>query len=283
MLVKLKTLYGKIFNKTLITNEDQTDLSLGYTHISFDASIMPNGNVGIGMHDITNKIRKHSGGKVNGFSSAKGEMAALMFTLDYAKDRNLTRLNLYTDNLDLATKNNKKLFAKYNFIDVKLTWVPRELNTSADELSKKGQKVNNMVIPSFIGPSANQTNKVNKSKGSKITKMFKGYSYKQKVHLLSILAINNSNEAEVIRMLKANGVKDDYKFSPSNKNTNFLRMVKTLLIHDSETSDYVKKRLKSLKDCKTGKKLQLLSFEDFEKEFDERKPKNIQNIEKKVA
>lgn len=55
----LVSLYQKLFKKTVIANENQTDLSLGYTHISFDASVMPNGHIGIGMHDITNKVKKN--------------------------------------------------------------------------------------------------------------------------------------------------------------------------------------------------------------------------------
>lgn len=303
MLVKLQAVYQKLFQKNIIVNESQTDLSLGYTHISFDASVMPNGYVGIGMHDITNKTKKHGGGKVCGFSSAKGEMAALMFTLDYAKEKNLTRLNLYTDNLKLATKNNKKLYAKYNFIDVKLTWVPRELNTSADKLSKEGQKVNKIVTPSFIGPSANQTKKVKIVKKSKESrkiygkdligpvepekiegtlKLFRDWSYNKKVTFLSKLATNDRNEVEFIRMVKVNGGKADYKFSVSNANITFIRMAKTLLVNDPKISAYTRKRLKGLKDPRNNQGLQNLSFEKFEKEFDIRKPKNITNIENTV-
>lgn len=225
-----------------------------------------------------------------------------MFTLDYAAENKFERLNLYTDNLDLATKNIKKVLKNHNFIDVKLTWVPRELNTSADKLSKEGQKINKTVTPIFVGPSANQADKKIKQKRKKAKKLvygedligpaeplkiegtfrlFHGWSYDKKVIFLSKLAKDDSNEQEFIRMLKANGVKDDYRFNTSNANIIFIRMAKTLLSADPSTSEYVKKRLGNLKDTRNNQKLQTLTFKKFSKEFDKRKPKNL--LEKEAA
>ena len=281
------SLINRFFSKKVQVN-NQKDLSLGYTHISFDASVMPNGFVGIGMHDITNTVRKHSGGKVGGFSSSKGEMAALMFTLDYAKEKNLTRLNLYTDNLDLATKGIQKLLKNYNFVDVHLTWVPRELNTSADKLSKEGQKLHKGTNPIFVGPSANQTKKPKKTKNGRKAipefkedgslnslKVFAKYTMTQKIDMLQALSNKEQqHEQEFMRMLKEQ-VKADYMFQVSKHNLPFIRMAKTIIMMDPKCSKYVKDRLKKLKNPSNHKGLELMSFTEFEKEFDKRKPAEL--------
>jgi len=240
-----------------------------YTKISFDASIMPNGNLGIGMYDITNKIKKNKGGKISSHNSLIGEQEALRFTLDYAHNLGVKNLLLFTDNIALARKGvTDDYLENYSFEEVHLTWIPRELNSEADIQSKKGQSIN---LLNMTQKAANETKKSVKRKNG--LALFTKYNYAQKVNILSSLANKDDhNEMNFIYMLKK-GTKEHYEWQITNKNLIFVRMAKTILMSDKNCPSYIKSRFKRMKDPIYHKGFGHLSFNEFSKEFDKRNKK----------
>jgi len=296
----IKTLLNKIFSRYKINTKNKMDISTKYTHISFDASIMKNGNLGIGMYDITNNKRIARCGKVSKMSSIMGESKALEFVLKYSHENNFEYLTLFTDNIELARRDLTKYTKQYNFKEVHLTWIPRQLNREADKFSKEGQELHKDISKNkslfFTGACANETTikkASSKSKSSKRIKsnnkglrivekrslnIFSKYNYEQKVKMLSALSDKNSiDEQEFIRFIKQ-GTKENYRFNITKENITFISMAKTLLIHDKNSSRYVKSRFTKMRDPITNYKLSTLSYDVFEREFDKRKPKRIEKV-----
>ena len=253
-----------------------------YTKISFDASVMFNGDLGIGIYDITNKIKKCTGGNIGEQCSYKAEQMALKYVLEYAHEAGFKNIALFTDNIDLIRKDViKKYIKEYNFEEVHFTWIPRELNTEADKQAKKGQEQNRTNgtngisgISGINGRPANQSTLENTEKRS--LKIFEKYSTAQKIRMLKNLSTKGS-EQEFIRMLETQ-TKDNYKFNVSKLNVKFIRMAKTLLINDENISPYVKKRLKSMRDPQSKQILKTLTFQEFEAEFNNRKTKWLKKL-----
>jgi len=273
----------------------ELDQSIMYTKIAFDASVMRNKNLGIGMYDMTNNVRLCEGGKLPKMCSTMGEAEALKFTLNYAKEKGFKNLALFTDSQNLSRHDLEDYTKDYDFEDVVLTWVPRELNKEADKMSKAGQELNKNVVfemLNIIYPAAANTTTVksNKSKtaktGLRIVKkkqktqrsfktMFGNkYSYNQKARFIMRLA-ENHNEREFGRFL-IDGVKDIYDFQPGNKMAPLMRMAKTIMEYD-DMPVYVRRRFKKFK-MDNGQKMDRLSFENFEKEFDRRKVQALKKV-----
>ena len=259
---------GNIASKTLPKDVALSSIKpyIKYTKISFDASIMPNGDLGIGIYDITNKIKKHKGGKISSHNSLIGEQEALKFTLKYAHDLDVKNLLLFTDNIELARRGvTDEYLENYSFEEVNLTWIPRELNIEADIQSKKGQSMNLININSEV---ANETKKRVKRKNG--FALFSKYNYEQKVNILASLANKNDyNEMNLIDMLKK-GTKEDYRWQITNKNLPFVKMAKTILVSDRDCPDYIRSRFKKMKDPVYHKGFASLSFNEFSEEFDKR-------------
>jgi hypothetical protein len=261
-----KGIWNRITGKNEgVDTKNKMKLHLDYVKISFDASILHGGELGIGMYDISNNVRLCAKGNVGYMSSAKGERKALEFTLKYASEKNMKRLALFTDNIDLARSDISMFTKSYNFEEVHLTWVPRELNKEADKQSKEGQKSNNV----FTGPAANivEINSGKNVSSDDVNETFKKYSYSQKIQFLKNIS-KNEHEKEFVRMLEE-GTRQDYKFVPG-KSVNKLISIARTIIKTEELNPYLIKRMKKIKRVTPR-----LCYKDFEKEFNKRKPKNL--------
>jgi len=117
--------------------------------IQFDASIR-NGKVGIGMFDRTSNVSivksvdYHD--NIN-MSSKDAETLALICTLQYMNENNIKSARLFTDNSQIADRGISDYLKKKYLTesDVSLHWLPRELNSKADTLSKKGSYISHIV------------------------------------------------------------------------------------------------------------------------------------------
>jgi len=227
--------------------------------ISFDAAIPHNRNiVGIGIFDTTHNVKFHLSYNIDKNCSLTAETMALACALEYAYENNYDDIELFTDNKPLANRGIPDHFLiKYPFKNIKLSWIPRELNQVADDLSKNKTDYNFNTMK-----SANQTNK------SAIKEMFSKYNYEQKVAFIKKMA-KRPDEKEFSRML-AEKEKGDYKFDVQQNTSKLIRMAK-LIFDNDEFSPYIRKRFKNFKYPDTGKKLKQMPPSEFTKEFNKRK------------
>ena len=167
-------------------------------HITFDASISDCGIIGIGIHDIKRKetigYSYNSAYKSN--NSFEGEKMALLCSMEYVYSKSYKHLNLFTDNLSLATIGIPNHFLeRFPFDSCTLTWIPRELNKEADKISKQYRK-------------DTTTTKIH-IQTTKATNLFVKYPYKQKLAFLnkhfskSIDPITDKQNSEFLRMLNS--------------------------------------------------------------------------------
>jgi len=293
----VKILPDNILNKNTV----EINSSVMYTKIAFDASVMNNKNLGIGMYDMSNNVRLRKGGKLHKQCSTLGEAEALKFTLKYANEKGFKNLALFTDSQNLSRHELGQYTKDYNFNRVVLTWIPRELNTEADKMSKEGQKLNKKVIfetPNLIYPKAanDTTVKISKqslstiksrtglrivSKGNtkstnqkSIKSMFKDYSYNQKALFISRLAVTEP-EKEFGRML-IQATPGIYNFQPSNKMAPLIRMAKTIIEHN-EMPAYIKKRFNKFK-MDNNQKMVIHNSTSFRKEYESRKLQALKKV-----
>jgi hypothetical protein len=284
--------------------------NIAYTKIAFDASIMDNKDLGIGMYDMTNKVRLCEGGRLPKQCSTLGETEALKFSLRYASENKIKNIALFTDSQNVSRVNLEKFTKDYDFDNVTITWIPRDLNREADKLSKDGQKLNNKVKPltdiqTVIFPEpANETLKIaniktktagkglrivakNSKKKKKvqtlpnlkeIQDMFKNYSYIQKARFISNLAQTNS-EKEFGRML-IQAVPQEYGFQPGNRMAPLMRMALTIMTY-GEMPRYVNKRFNKFK-MDNGHKMVNFNSTSFIKEFNIRKAQALKKVNYKV-
>lgn len=112
--------------------------------ICFDASLDVTNNigkegiVGIGLYDITANKKLSASYLLSPEYSRKSdsaEKAALFYALHYIKKLKVNA-RLFSDNLQIVIK-----YKDILPVGVSLTWIPRELNTVADLLSKDSRKV----------------------------------------------------------------------------------------------------------------------------------------------
>ena len=124
--------------------------------ICFDASldvtnnISKEGIVGIGLYDITANKKFSASYLLSPEHSRKSdsaEKAALFYALHYIKKLKVNA-RLFSDNLKIVTE-----YKDILPVGVSLTWIPRELNTVADLLSKdsrkSSQKTNVIDVPNL--------------------------------------------------------------------------------------------------------------------------------------
>jgi len=115
-------------------------------YISFDASIKE-GYVGIGIFNNNNGDSLHYKFKIKMNSSRMAEEMALLCAIKYANDNYIATPFFFTDNLPLfndINENQQMYIDKYSKIMTKIKhkkrinihWIPREINTEADKLSK---------------------------------------------------------------------------------------------------------------------------------------------------
>jgi len=104
------------------------------TKICFDASVHE-GFVGIGIYNFDTQEEIIHRYKANDMDSTTAETMALVKTLHYMKERNITKAHLFTDNQAVAKKGISNKLSKN--ISASLTWIPREFNVDADRLSKR--------------------------------------------------------------------------------------------------------------------------------------------------
>lgn len=147
--------------------------------IFFDASIR-NGVIGIGVYDFNNKEKVFKTLEHKQENSYEAEMLALYSAMEYSLSSNKkTNVPMYfTDNMDLYNKGIPKDFEE-RFGKGLLFWIPRELNTIADDLSKDGSLVAATSIEEMIEYGKN--NEINQRN---IIVKLKTYSLTKRVNLL---------------------------------------------------------------------------------------------------
>jgi ribonuclease HI len=190
------------------------------TYIYFDASLK-DGNVGIGIYN-----QKKNTGESIFFENTKltvcqAETKALQLAIQYAINEKISKPMFFTDNLYVFDQGFPTEFEKSFDQEFKprLFWIPRELNTEADKLSK-GYKINEIM---------NIANTI-KTK----------YTFNQKLNFLKKIARQKS-DIDAIRLLET-GEKDDYSFQLTEKNKIFFQLIKGCFAQD-ELSEYTKLRL----------------------------------------
>lgn len=218
------------------------------TTIFFDASIN-NGMIGIGIYDYSNKreISKRIAIKKQiNLNSFNAEIIAMISSLQYIQEQNISnKIHLFTDNMHLyKTGISPKLLEKYKIPkdQLQIFWVPRELNTKADELSKMNNNVS-------LKNNNNTSEETYINKKDFINILLK-YPYKQRINLLS--KISNKEQLKFIQ----------YFFNPNtnkkhlvhiNNNKGFLKLCLTIIKHEENPNlhNFIKSK-KSLKKFKNS-------------------------------
>jgi len=111
--------------------------------VFFDASIR-NNCIGIGIYEMTTNDSTSITIQCSyDMVSSKAEEIALRQALEYSLTKYKSKtVKLFTDNFFVYRANREvfELFNSRNNTDITLHWIPRELNTEADRLSKLGSK-----------------------------------------------------------------------------------------------------------------------------------------------
>jgi hypothetical protein len=242
--------------------------------VTFDASVK-DGKIGVGIHDNLNKKSRHYSSDFDG-SSYEAEMIALGCALKYCVETRKNTKNewvhLFTDNKGVAKNGIPAAFrhfeAELRFVN--LTWIPRELNTLADKVSKlanveKRRKLNIKKKEKALKSRQKQKTESVKSPTVKrhtnaIREMFRQHSFDDKMRLFSNLAVDK-NERELLRLCEE-GVENNYSFRFSKSSENFIKLVHTVF-GDGEISHYARKRIgKTLESGKVGKRNKTIKMDE---------------------
>lgn len=200
-----------------------------------------------------------------GTAEIDGETEALKYALSYAHMKGFTRISLFTDNLPLAQgKADDKILEFYNFEDVHLTWVPRELNAAADKESKAGQKLKlpktkkveaaNIIEPKGIQRTGLRIVK----KASDEIRTLTSKTYDEKIDFL-VDAAKNVTEREVIGVML--GHRKNTEMMCSNNSKSFMRLIKTMF-NDDELDKEFREKLSSIYKKKTKQQLKAFPSRD---------------------
>jgi hypothetical protein len=207
--------------------------------IFLDASIR-NDKLGIGIYHQTKKHKFFKSLYLNGknINTSFAEKMALYTAMKYAYNNNLSNIVFCTDNLTITNNDSFfELLKKFPLKDSSLIWIPRELNSISDSLSKQGSNITITDIENY----AINSSRTNTTTFTDLSLIMGAYSFEQKINFLKKIAISHM-EYEVIRMLK-NGSKDVYKFCYNKDISAFLLIVNTIIFPNERTT-YVNKRLK---------------------------------------
>jgi len=215
-------------------------LKNNFAHICFDASVLKDGTLGIGIFDITHKKRLSFTFNVNSnkeFDALKGETMAMACALEYANKQGFNKIHLFTDNINVSNKGIPDRFIrKFPVLEFQISWIPRDLNKEADKLSKIASKIT----------SKSTIKNIQERKITNVNKLFNKYPYKKRLEFLEKMAQRN-DEKEFVRMIKS-GVSGDYGFNPSStkKFNKFIRLHNTIF-DIAEHAEYPVKRIKRIR------------------------------------
>ena len=160
-------------------------------NICFDASIR-NGFVGVGIYDMKTKQKEFHTFNYNGKSSYKAEKMALALAMAYARNYNLENPRFFTDNKQLGDEGIPTNFLeRFEYVEwnPELHWIPREMNTEADALSKAGS-INNPIETEYLAEPSDW-----------LVESLQNYTMERRLNFMDKLA-NNKNEKKYVRLLR---------------------------------------------------------------------------------
>ena len=198
------------------------------TKICFDASYQ-DGTVGIGIFNFDTKEEVYCRytllKDVN--DSTLMETMALVQTIKYMRQNNITKAHLFTDNKSVADKGVSKTISEG--LKVTLNWIPREFNTDADRLSKLAHTLVATELGSKPLKPMNTTYKkspviveVNTDISRKMTDKLKEYSLEKRLNLIKMMYPDRNVCMNAI-------FSDKIHFGLCKKDMKVFRMLKAIL------------------------------------------------------
>lgn len=226
--------------------------------IFFDASIKDDKTIGVGIKELYSgrgvSIELSLDYKIE--SSQSAEELAMIEAINWSKD-NFTHkeVHLFTDNMGVFQKYYESTSSILG--SAKVFWLPRELNDSADSLSRSEPITTKHISKPKVIITNHKGNKLKDGNITDICKFLTAYPLNKKLKLLDKLA-KRTDEKEIVL-----GIKLGWSFEKkkvNSKNTSFLTLVNSILTRDERTPqlrEYLKRSniQSSLSDTKIEKLL----------------------------
>lgn len=194
-------------------------------NICFDASIR-NGVVGIGIFNTKWKGKEYHSFNYDGKSSLTAETMALALAMEYARKNQIEKPRFITDNKQLSTNGIPEHFLlKYGYTDfVELVWVPRELNTEADKLSKAGSACTaSSCVDTEMGVSIDNV----------VYELIKKYSFKRRLEFIKRMA-NSNQDFKLVKFLNGKGYGGEM---PKPEDIMLIRVARTIFARGDITKN----------------------------------------------